>query len=98
MTQTARAIIESLPIQWKVIGQNNGKPIRVFEGYGHEARVAFGFDRLWGAVIDQRGELFPEDQEAIALEHAERSIRSRLLARLAAAERLRADLAPLISI
>lgn len=91
----ARAIIESLPIQWNVIGEKNGKPVRVFNGYGHEARVTFGFDRRWGAVIDQSGKLFPEDQEAAAVEYAERTIRARLLLRLDAAERLRSDLAPL---
>lgn len=98
LPKRARTIIESLPIRWEVKGENNGKPVRVFEGHGHEDRITFGFDRLWGAVIDQRGELFPEDLEAEALAYAENTIRARLLSRLDAAEKLRTDLAPFISI
>ncbi|WJS87110.1 hypothetical protein [Paracoccus sp. TOH] len=98
MSQTARSIIENLPIHWQANGENNGIPVRIWEGYGHEARVTFGFDRKWGAVVDHSGEIFPEDQEAEALGYAERKIRARLLSRLDAAERLREDLAPLVSI
>lgn len=96
--QAARSIIENLPIHWQTDGENNGAPVRIWKGYGHEARVSFGFDRKWGALVDHSGMLFPEDQEAAALNYAERNIRARLISRLEAAERLRKDLAPLVSL
>lgn len=95
---TARQAINDLVIEWRVMGENNGQPIRTFNAYGHEARVVFGFDREWGSVVDHSGRLFPEDQEGAAIEYAERRIRERLLSRLDAAERLRDDLASLVSI
>lgn len=89
------ALLSNLQIEWQMDGENNGQPIYTWRGYGHEAKVAFGFDRKWGSKVDNAGHLFAEDRKAEALEYAERGIRQKLVARKKASERFDHDIAAL---
>lgn len=87
--------ITSLQIDWREDGENNGQPIYRWSGFGHEARVAFGFDRRWGSKVDNSGVLFDEAKKAEALSYAEGRIRTALASRLRQAEAFYRDTAAL---
>ena len=92
-----KKIAENLEIEWSVSGMNNDKPVRTFSGYGHTARVTFGFCNTWGAVVDYDGKIFEESQEKQAVEHAERKIREKLLNKIELAEQLMHGFVPLMT-
>ncbi len=96
MSIITKEALASAPISWDETGENNGKPIRTFKGYGHSARVVFGFDRMWGAVVDNSGKLFSEEQEQEAISYAEKRIREKLIIRFEDAARFRDDITPLL--
>ncbi|MDE4098981.1 hypothetical protein [Phaeobacter gallaeciensis] len=96
MRVITREALEQAPIELAFVGTNNGKSRYYFEGYGHIAKVVFGFDRKWGAEVDNSGKLFDENCEAEAIAYAEQKIRDKLIARLEAAAKFRDDIAPLL--
>lgn len=93
-TQLKQAVRE-LKIHWTRAGLINDQPVWIFQSYGHNARISFGFDKKWSVIIDKRGKIFDEDREADAMAYAEQAIRSSLLSRIDASERLQRDIASL---
>ncbi len=80
--------IGKLQITWEISGINNDKPVRTFEKFGCKARIAFNYDRNWGSVVNNRGQLFPEGEEAQAIKYAEDSIRAALLTKANTAQKI----------
>ena len=92
-----KIIVENLEIEWSVSGTNNNKPVRTFSGYGHTARITFGFCNTWSALVDHDGKLFAKSQEKQAVEHAERKFREKLLDEIEMAEQLMHGFVPLMT-
>lgn len=80
-------------LNWVVSGENNGKPIHTWEGYGHKLQVYFDFSNRWCSMVDQSGEVFPEGQEEEALKSAVDRLKEKMLARVTSAKKTCADMA-----
>lgn len=91
-----RAKIHNMSIDFEETGRNNFMPVLEYKNHGISARISFAHDQKWGAVVNNRGQLFSEWERERAISYAKRSIRDTLLDEVNRAQKTLVNLADLL--